>query len=137
MYRCVDETVPEVSGRICGLFNWDGECIRTLKHMPKQTQGTQPRPHRPDIGIRLKHRDNPHHQHRRYQRLFPQPYAQGDAVGKHVQPEDPEEEGPERVEHFDEKVPPQARIRREVGQLERGEVDGGDECEGGEYDAGE
>lgn len=54
-----------------------------------------------------------------------------------MQPEDAEEERSEGVKHLGEEVPPEARVRGEVRQGERRKVQGVDESEGGEQEAGE
>jgi len=45
----------------------------------------------------------------------PDPYAQADNIRRHVQPEDSQKELSERVEHFDEEVPPESDIGRQIG----------------------
>lgn len=110
---------------------------RTFKDMREKTCAAQPRPRIPSISIRLEHRRHPHHQHHSRQGLLPQPKAEGDGVGEHVQPEDAEEEGAEGVEHFCEEVPPESAVGGEVGEVEGGEVDGGEEGAGWEEGAGE
>lgn len=50
------------------------------------------------------------------QRLAADAEAQPTNVGGHVEPEDAQEELSERVEHFDEEVPPQPHVWRQVRQ---------------------
>lgn len=59
--------------------------------------------------------------------LRPQADGQAAHVGREVEPEDGEEEGPEGVEHLDEEVPPQADVWGEVGQRELDAIRAGEE----------
>lgn len=82
--------------------------------MAIQRQHPHPSPSVSDIRVRLKDSNDAAHEHDDRKRLTAKSDREARRVGRHVKPEDAEEEVAEGVEHLDEEVPPQPDIRREV-----------------------